>query len=211
MKKGNKVFKKLLLVIPIIVLIAVYVISSYLFNKDRKQTYERVKGLRENQVQVLAQEMTIATSIAGETLEESEVAMLSKAVSEINKQVGVYCYLYDDECNRISGHTGGEDARINWKEIITNLESNNYKILTNEADHGYVKTTISTGEEFTIYWQGVPTGDDRDNCQYFIILGVSELEIQPNEAIETCKIFIGLLTIILCISLFCNITDENKK
>ena len=62
-------------------------------------------------------------------------------------------------------------------------------------------------DDLELYWQEIPTGDS----EYYIILSVNLEEIQVNEAIDSCKVMIGLLTIILAISLYANIIEDIRE
>lgn len=207
--------RKVLKVVPILIMGIILVISSWVFANNKKQTYERVRNLKESQVQIIANQFDIRTE--DDHLSKYEAEVLRKSVENINEQEGVYCYLFDKDCNLLSNfsrqhkHTTGE-------ALIKALKENELSIVFTHEYHGYLDVRTETKEIFRVYWQGVPSGR-RDNCEYFIILAVSEKEVQENEAIATCKVMIAVLTIVLGVSLygnlyvkpFCEEKDESKE
>lgn len=188
-----------------------------MFDVNKKETYERIRNLKETQVQVLATQVDAIKRITEKSFSEDadNVYALKQMVENINEQQGVYCYLFDDDCNLLSDFSNQHRYTTGEKLIEALKEDNLKKIVTYEY-HGYVEVIPSSGENMLVYWQGVPSGL-RNECEYFIILSVSEREIQDNEAINLCKIMIGILTIMLGISLYGNLyvrpflEDEMKE
>lgn len=212
MKKFLKVFLKFF---PILLVGIILLVSSYIFSLNRKQTYERVRSIKESQVQIIANQVDLGTKLdPNYTHEEDNVKLIKKSVESINEQAGVYCYLFDKDCNLISGFSKTQ-KHITGESIIKSLKENNIEILLTEEYHGYITVDTDIGEKFTIYWQGLPSGN-RDACDFFIILAVSENEVQENEAINSCKTMIGILSIVLGVSLYANLymkpyyNDDNK-
>lgn len=212
MKKFLKVFLKFF---PILLVGIILLVSSYIFSLNRKQTYERVRSIKESQVQIIANQVDLGTKLdPNYTHEEDNVKLIKKSVESINEQAGVYCYLFDKDCNLISGFSKTQ-KHVTGESIIKSLKENDIEILLTEEYHGYITANTDIGEKFTIYWQGLPSGN-RDACDFFIILAVSENEVQENEAINSCKIMIGILAIVLGISLYANLfmkpyyNDDNK-
>lgn len=212
MKKFLKIFLKFF---PILLVGIILLVSSYIFSLNRKQTYERVRSIKESQVQIIANQVDLGTKLdPNYTHEEDNVKLIKKSVESINEQAGVYCYLFDKDCNLISGFSKTQ-KHITGESIIKSLKENDIEILLTEEYHGYITANTDIGEKFTIYWQGLPSGN-KDACDFFIILAVSENEVQENEAINSCKIMIGILAIVLGISLYANLfmkpyyNDDNK-
>lgn len=212
MKKFLKVFLKFF---PILLVGIILLVSSYIFSLNRKQTYERVRSIKESQVQIIANQVDLGTKLdPNYTHEEDNVKLIKKSVESINEQAGVYCYLFDKDCNLISGFSKTQ-KHITGESIIKSLKENDIEILLTEEYHGYITANTDIGEKFTIYWQGLPSGN-RDACDFFIILAVSENEVQENEAINSCKTMIGILAIVLGVSLYANLymkpyyNDDNK-
>lgn len=211
MKKFLKIFLKFF---PILLVGIILLVSSYIFSLNRKQTYERVRSIKESQVQIIANQVDLGTKLdPNYTHEEDNVKLIKKSVESINEQAGVYCYLFDKDCNLISGFSKTQ-KHITGESIIKSLKENDIEILLTEEYHGYITANTDIGEKFTIYWQGLPSGN-KDACDFFIILAVSENEVQENEAINSCKIMIGILAIVLGISLYANLFmkpyyDDNK-
>lgn len=211
MKKFLKVFLKFF---PILLVGIILLVSSYIFSLNRKQTYERVRSIKESQVQIIANQVDLGTKLdPNYTHGEDNVKLIKKSVESINEQAGVYCYLFDKDCNLISGFSKTQ-KHITGESIIKSLKENNIEILLTEEYHGYITADTDIGEKFTIYWQGLPSGN-REACDFFIILAVSENEVQENEAINSCKTMIGILAIVLGISLYANLFmkpyyDDNK-
>lgn len=195
MKKG---FLKIL---PVLVIGIILIISSWIFATNKQQTYERVRTLKEGQVQIIATQFDLRTE--KDHLSEYEADILRQSVENINEQSGVYCYLFDKDCNLISNfskqhkHTTGE-------ALIKALKENEASVIFTHEYHGYIDVETENNKKFRVYWQGVPSGR-RDNCEYFIILSISEDEVQENEAIISCKVMIAVLTIVLGISLYGNL------
>lgn len=201
MKKFLKIFLKFF---PILLMGVILLISSYVFSLNRQQTYERVRSIKESQVQIIANQVDLGTKLdPNYTHDEDNIKLLKKSVESINEQAGVYCYLFDKDCNLMSGFSKTQ-KHITGESIIKSLKANNIEILLTEEYHGYVTADTDIGEKFTIYWQGLPSGN-RESCDFFIVLTVSENEIQENEAIDSCKIMIGILTIGLGVSLYANL------
>lgn len=201
MKKFLKMFLKFF---PVLLMGVILLISSYVFSLNKQQTYERIRSIKESQVQIIANQIDLGTKLdPNYTHKEDNIKLLKKSVESINEQAGVYCYLFDKDCNLMSGFSKTH-KHITGESLIKSLKENNIEILLTEEYHGYILTKTETGERFTIYWQGLPSGN-RDACDFFIILAVSENEVQENEAIDSCKIMIGILTIGLGISLYANL------
>lgn len=212
MKKFLKVFLKFF---PILLVGIILLVSSYIFSLNRKQTYERVRSIKESQVQIIANQVDLGTKLdPNYTHEEDNIKLIKKSVESINEQAGVYCYLFDKDCNLISGFSKTQ-KHVTGESLIKSLKENNIEILLTEEYHGYIIANTDIGEKFTIYWQGLPSGN-RGACDFFIILAVSENEVQENEAINSCKIMIGILSIVLGVSLYANLymkpyyNDDNK-
>lgn len=201
MKKFLNIFLKFF---PILLMGVILLISSYVFSMNRQQTYERVRSIKESQVQIIANQVDLGTKLdPNYTHDEDNIKLLKKSVESINEQAGVYCYLFDKDCNLMSGFSKTQ-KHITGESIIKSLKANNIEILLTEEYHGYITADTDIGEKFTIYWQGLPSGN-REACDFFIILAVSESEIQENEAIDSCKVMIGILTIGLGISIYANL------
>lgn len=212
MKKFLKVFLKFF---PILLVGIILLISSYIFSLNRHQTYERVRDIKESQVQIIANQVDLGTKLdPNYTHDEDNIKLIKKSVGSINEQAGVYCYLFDKDCNLISGFSKTQ-KHVTGESLIKSLKENNIEILLIEEYHGYITANTDIGEKFTIYWQGLPSGN-RDACDFFIILAVSKNEVQENEAINSCKIMIGILSIVLGVSLYANLymkpyyNDDNK-
>lgn len=200
----DKILKTIIKFVPIIIVGIILVISSYMFDLNKKQTCERVRNLKESQIKVLANQVDLGTSMDPDYLQhEDNIKLLKKSIESINEQAGVYCYLFDKDCNLVSNFSKTQ-KHITGEAIMDSLMNNNIDILITEEYQGYISTTASNNEKFLIYWHGLPSGN-RDACDYFIILTVSENEIQENEAISSCKVMISILTISLCISLYANL------
>lgn len=201
MKKFLKIFLRFF---PVLLMGVILIVSSYMFHLNRKQTYERVRNLKESQVQIISSQVDLGTKLdPNYTRNEDNIKLIKKSIENINEQVGVYCYLFSKDCQLISDFSKTQ-KHVTGEAIIQALKENNIEILLTEEYHGYISTTPSTGEKFLIYWQGLPSGN-RDSCDFFIVLAVSENEIQENEAISSCKIMISILTILLGISLYGNL------
>lgn len=201
MKKYIIVFLKFF---PILVMGIILFISAFLFNVNRKQTYERVRQLEENQVQIIANQVDLGTSLDNDfTSKYSNIQLMKRAVESINEQEGVYCYLFDREGNLISD-LGKVQKYYTGETLINLFKDNDLKILASHEYHGYATVSPKKGENLLVHWHGVPSGD-RSECEFYIILTVSEREIQENEAINSCKAMIGILTILLGISLYANL------
>lgn len=212
MKKFLKVFLKFF---PILLVGIILLVSSYIFSLNRHQTYERVRDIKESQVQIIANQVDLGTKLdPNYTHDEDNIKLIKKSVESINEQAGVYCYLFDKDCNLISGFSKTQ-KHVTGESIIKSLKENDIEILLTEEYHGYITANTDIGEKFTIYWQGLPSGS-RDACDFFIILAVSENEVQENEAINSCKIMIGILAMVLGVSLYANLymkpyyNDDNK-
>lgn len=131
MKKffDKTIYKKWVLVIPLIIMVFVFILTNMLFERDKQQTYERVKNLKETQVQVLTAQIDHVVSLYNEEeLSEQEVDIMTTAVGELNKMEGVYCYLYAED-EMISGMTGTDTDNYIGNQLIQNIESKDFKAL----------------------------------------------------------------------------------
>lgn len=217
MKKQLEKVQKILLIVPIIIMIVILGISMYLFDKDKTQTYERVRGLKEAQVQMVTSEVDHVIAYSEGELTREEIDMVSTVVTELNKEQGVYCYLYNKDCELLSEHSGTADDMKISNDIKKQLESGNYSVIESHYSYGWVEVKLNeTGEYTTVYWQGIPSNPNRTECDFFIILAVSENNVEGNDAITSFKVMISILTIALTFSLYGNILklddcEECKK
>lgn len=197
--------KKLFLkTVPILIIGVILLTSAHMFNVNKKQTYERVRLLKESQVQVIATQMDTIVSKTGGKLDDDPInrEMMIRSVESINEQSGVYCYLFNKDCELLSNFSK-QQKRETGEKIIQTLKEQTPNVLINHGFHGYICIDLEKQKDMTIYWHGIPSGL-RSDCEYFIILAVNEQEVQTNEAIVSCKIMIGILTIMLCISFYFN-------
>lgn len=196
--------KKIILkIVPLIITGIILYSSAYLFNINRNQTYERVRLLKESQVQVIATQMDTIVARTKESLDSDPVneEMMIHSVESINEQSGVYCYLFNKDCELLSNFSKQQKREIG-EQIINALREQTPNVLSNYGFHGYITIDLQN-QDMLIYWQGIPSGL-RSECEYFVILAVNKQEVQTNEAIISCKIMIGILTIMLCGSLYLN-------
>ncbi len=205
--------KKIILkIVPLLITGIILFSSAYMFNLNKNQTYERVRLLKESQVQVIATQMDTIAAITKEPLNSDPVNrdMIIHSVESINEQSGVYCYLFNKDCELLSNFSKQQKHEVG-EQIIKALKEQTPNVLVNHGFHGYI-TIDMPDQDMVVYWQGIPSGL-RSECEYFIILAVNKQEVQTNEAIISCKIMIGMLTIMLCASLYCNIhhISNNKQ
>lgn len=200
--------KSYLKFIPIVIMGVIIIISSFLFEKNKQQTYERTRLSKEGQVQIIASQIDLGVKLEPNYVTDKQtLELVEAAVENINEQDGVYCFLFDKECNLISEFNQKNlQQQAKGKEIVKTLQTESPQVKqTNNDYNGYIEITLpSNNENLLIYWQGLPSGD-RNQCEYFIILSVSNKEVQENEAISTCKIMIGILIISLGLSLYANL------
>lgn len=192
--------RKILNILPIIIMGTILCISVWMFNMNKNQTYERVRKLKEAQVQIVANEFDMRSDMA--IISEKEAEVLRRSVESINEQPGVYCYLFDKDCNLISNFSKSHKHTTGEKLIKALREDKITKVFTHEY-HGYIDVAVDS-IKYRVYWQGVPSGT-RNGCDYFMILSVAKDEVQENEAIGSCKVMIAILTITLGISLYGNL------
>lgn len=196
--------KKIILkIIPLLITGVILFSSAYLFNINRDQTYERVRLLKESQVQVIATQMDTIVARTKEPLDSDPVneEMMIHSVESINEQSGVYCYLFNKDCELLSNFSK-QQKRETGEQIINALREQTPNVLSNYGFHGYITINLQN-QDMLVYWQGIPSGL-RSECEYFVILAVNKQEVQTNEAIISCKIMIGILTIMLCGSFYLN-------
>lgn len=209
----DKLFNKILFIIPIMIMILIFLISSTLFNTNRIQTYERVKSLKESEVQVLVTQIDEVIEYSKSPLNDNQRYMLKTAINKINSEKGVYCYLLNKNFEMESDFSKSQKRKFG--ELIIDELHNHVWEFNKNKNCGYIRETIkheNHRDNIDLYWQEVPTGDS----EYYIVLAVNLEEIQVNEAIDSCKIMIGLLNIILTFSLYANILnckdkDKDKK
>ena len=196
--------KKIILkIIPLLITGIILFSSASLFNMNRDQTYERVRLLKESQVQVIATQMDTIVARTKEPLDSDPVneEMMIHSVESINEQSGVYCYLFNKDCELLSNFSK-QQKRETGEQIINALREQTPNVLSNYGFHGYITINLQN-QDMLVYWQGIPSGL-RSECEYFVILAVNKQEVQTNEAIISCKIMIGILTIMLCGSFYLN-------
>lgn len=204
----KKLLNTFLNMVPIIIIGIILLLSSYLFEVNKEQTYERVKNLKESQVQIIAEQVDTRVQLTNQDFSEGQnnQEVLKRCIEAINEQAGVYCYLFTKDCELISDFSTQQKHEIGEALIASLKEGSTIKVVLDHGYHGYITTDVN-GKEFEVYWQGLPT-TNRANCEYFIILSVNKDEVQQNEAISSCKIFIGVLSILLGISMYNNIYVE---
>lgn len=214
----KKLTKMILKVIPIILIGVILVTANFMFETNRQQSYEQLRILKERQVEIIASFVDSVVQTTGEeySFNEDHTSGLNKMVENINEQDGVYCYLFNKNHERISDMSR-QNKHYTGEAILESLAEGNIEIKSSYEYYGYVETTIGTGEKFLIYWQGIPSGA-KDDCEYYIMLTVSEREMIENQAVDICKAMIGVLTIALTFSLYGNIyvkpfirEEENEK
>lgn len=208
MKVNSNTFKKILLLVPIIVMILILLVSSWLFEENRVQTYKRVKSLKETEVQVLVTQIDEVLDFSRKPLNENQRCMLESAVNKINEEKGVYCYLLDKNLGMVSEFSKSQKRKFG--ELIINELRNYHEQIISENNFGFINENIPHEDHvdnLEIYWQEVPTGDS----EYYIIMAVNLEEVQVNEAIDSCKIMIGILNIILAFSLYGNVFSLHHK
>lgn len=198
-------FKHLVNILPILLIGIILFYSAYLFDRNKEQTYNRVKNLKEAQVQIIAEQIDASRRLTDQPMDENTKKVLKELVENVNEQTGVYCYLFDKDCNLVSGFSK-QQKHVTGEALITSLKSDNIKVTFTHEYHGYIEVPVN-GQTFEVYWQGLPSGS-RSDCEYFIILTVAKDEIQVNEAINSCKFMIGLLTMGLGVSLYANLYME---
>ena len=206
--------KKIILkIVPLLITGIILFSSAYMFNLNKNQTYERVRLLKESQVQVIATQMDTLVAKTGEPLDSDPInrEMIIHSVESINEQAGVYCYLFNRECELLSNFSKQQKHEVGEK-IISTLKEQTPNVLVNHGFHGYITIELPD-QDMLIYWQGIPSGL-RSECEYFIILAVNKQEVQTNEAIISCKVMIGILSMMLCISMYYNsyhISNDKQK
>lgn len=208
MKVNSNTFKKILLLVPIIVMILILLVSSWLFEENRVQTYKRVKSLKETEVQVLVTQIDEVLDFSRKPLNENQRCMLESAVNKINEEKGVYCYLLDKNLGMVSEFSKSQKRKFG--ELIVNELRNYHEQIISENNFGFINENIPHEDHvdnLEVYWQEVPTGDS----EYYIIMAVNLEEVQVNEAIDSCKIMIGILNIILTFSLYGNVFSLHHK
>lgn len=208
MKVKSKTFKKLLLFVPILVIVLILWVSSELFEINKIQTYQRVKSLKEAEVQVLVTQIDEVIEYSGKALNDNQRFMLKSAINKINTEKGVYCYLLDKNFNMESEFSKSQKRKFG--ELIISELQNHVSEIHSSENYGFINESVKHEDhidDLELYWQEVPTGDS----EYYIILAVNLEEIQVNEAIDTCKIMIGLLNIILTFSLYTNTIHYIKE
>lgn len=202
MKVKSNTFKKIFLLIPIIIMILILLASSSLFEKNRFQTYQRIKSLKETEVNVLVTQIDEVLEFSQKSLNDNQRYMLESAVNKINEEKGVYCYLLDKDFNMVSEFSKTQKRKFG--ELIVHELQNNHKQISNAESFGFINEIVQHEDHednLELYWREVPTGDS----EYYIIMAVNLEEVQVNEAIDSCKIMIGILNIILTFSLYGNI------
>lgn len=198
-------------ILPILLIGIILFYSAYLFDKNKEQTYNRVKNLKEAQVQIIAEQIDASRRLTNQPMNDDTKKILKELVENVNEQKGVYCYLFDKQCNLISSFSK-QQKHVTGEALIDSLRSDNITVTFTHEYHGYIEVPVN-GKTFEVYWQGLPSGS-REDCEYFIMLTVAKEEIQVNEAINSCKVMIGLLTIALGASLYANLYMEpyyNKR
>lgn len=208
MKVKSKTFKRILLFVPILIIVLILWVSSELFETNRLQTYQRVKSLKETEIQVLVTQIDEVIEYSGKSLNDNQRFMLKAAINKINTEKGIYCYLLDKNFNMESEFSKTQKRKFG--ELIISELQNHKKEINSAENFGFINESVKHEDHtdnLELYWQEVPTGDS----EYYIILAVNLEEIQVNEAIDSCKIMIGLLNIILTISLYANTIHYIKE
>lgn len=207
--KGSKNFKRgfiktIFIIIPIIIMIGVYFITESIYQHNLEQSYELLRNSRESEVRRLVSEVDNYMEYVNEDqLKPEERFVVKFAVTEMNRNPGVYCYLLDTNLELLSKYVD----ELNDRDLLLYKELKNkgfkdiiFNDKTNELDDNYFQTTLED-VEYDFYWQRVPT----KNSEYYVLLGTTKSSVIPNESIATCKMFVAVLDLILTVSLYGNI------
>lgn len=209
MKSKNKVLNKVIMFVPIICVGIILFLSSYLFEKNSEDTYQRSLNSRIVQIEMMAAEVDSLEYFDKRELSERELIMLKASVEQINEQDGVYCFLFDSKGNILSDYSANYYKQQKGEAIVSNIKTGNYTILENKPYAGKLETNVMS-ETLGLNWRGVPTGE-REDCELFIVLAVSRQDMQENWTIVYFKIMVGVLVSLLAFSVYDSLLFRIKE
>lgn len=215
MKVKNKKLLKIFAIVPIILMILIFVVASYIFERNSIQSYEYMKSYKESEVNRLVTEVDAFLDYTNTSqLTEEQRYVIRFAIDEIDKEKGVYCYLLDTDYKLLAQYSdtmSDDDIRV-LHELKQRKDLPDIIGKDTDGDETNNHFTVTIGNEhFDFYWHRIPT----KNTEYYILLGTSDILVTPTRAIQICKIFIAVLNIVLTISIYGNIclisSREDKK
>lgn len=217
MKNSNKesrLMKILLFTIPIIILVITMFLSSYLFQKSKDQTYQRVKSAREDQVRILVRQMDGLVQDSGQPMTDYQKKMLKNSVERINENEGVYCFLFNKNFELVSDYSASSKASVGQK-IVKQFIERQEEVKKEDVNNnfGHLIFSVEGTNDYEVYWQEVPTGDS----EYYIALGIRYQELPNDESTNLSKILLGCLNLALSFSAYGNVMlydrlkDKDKK
>ena len=200
--KKTKLTRALLFTIPIAILIITMFLSSYLFQRSKDQTYQRIKSAREDQVRILVRQMDGLVQDSGQPMTDFQKKMLKNSVERINDNTGVYCYLFNKDFKLISDFSASAEESVGQK-IVWQFINRQEEIRNQDIDNnfGHLMFSIEGTDDYEIYWQEVPTGDS----EYYIALGIRYQELPDSESTNLSKVLLGCLNLALSFSAYGNI------
>lgn len=209
-KKHLKKFS--LVIIPLIIMIVFFLISSHLFAQNKKETYQLLKQQKELAVDRVVYAADEAVGFMDvDHLTDEQKFIVKTAIGNINEQPEVHCYLLDNKFQLVSDYNDRsmteEDTKLlyalshydNLNEIIKKEDNTKH-------DDNYFEIKTEDGN-YEFYWRKIPT----NNTEFYVLVGISESKVVVNKVVDTCKVFIACLNLLLTISLYGNIVMINNR
>lgn len=202
--KKSKWLKSVFIIVPILVMLCVFYITEVIYRHNIDQSYETLKTSREFEIQRLVKETdSFMDYTQEEELTDEQKYIVRFAISEINRGQGVHCVLLDTNYNVLEEYV--DDIKEDMHLVHILKENKNLKEIIKDETDGDVKNNHFSldidGIPYDFYWQMIPT----EHTEYYILLGTTKMDVKPNTAIETCRVFVSVINIVLAVSLYGNI------
>lgn len=202
-------------ILPIIFTILVYITTFVIFDQNRKETIDVMTENISNELDnaIFTAYKLDYTSTDGHLSAEQLIALASN-VRSINEQANSYCFLFDANFEWEQGFvdvTTKPDKRT--IKIVQALIDNNFAETIQEQDNqivddNYIHLTIDN-QNYVFYWRKAPPV----NSEVYIIVGLCEDDVEPNEIINICRFLIGTMDIFVvgCIYTIVYVYYERPK
>lgn len=205
MKTNKKWLKSVFIVVPILVMLCVFYVTEVIYRHNIDQSYETLRTSREFEIQRLVKETdNFMDYTQEEELTDEQKYIVRFAISEINRGHGVHCVLLNTDYEVLEEYVN--DIKEEDLHLVHILKENkNLKEIIKDETDGDLKNNHFSldidGVPYDFYWQMIPT----EHTEYYILLGTTKADVRPNTAIETCRVFVSVINIVLAISLYGNI------
>lgn len=197
MSRKNRLKTMFYVILPLVFTILVYITTFVIFDQNRKKTVEIFTQNICNELDnaVFTAYKLDYTSKDGHLSAEQLIALASN-VRSINEQKNAYCFLFNAdfewEQSIVDVTTKPDKPTITVVDAL--LENNIEEKIKEEDNHfiddNYIRLKIEN-KNYIFYWRKAPP----TNSEVYIIVGLCEDDVEPNEIINICRGLIGTMDI----------------